>query len=172
VDLDVFLLAAGGCETGQCLGSTTGDDAAASNVPAGTYYVAVDGYNGASGSYNLSLTCTSSSGNSPPNVPSNPSPADLAADVSWNPTLSWTGGDPDGDTVNYTVFGQEAGTSFSLVWYGPDVNTSCALSSLRPDTTYEWAVSANDGNGGITMGPDWEFTTALETVYLPLVMRD
>jgi hypothetical protein len=173
-DLDVFLLAAGGCETGQCLTSTSSGDttATASGVPAGTYYVAVDGYNGASGSYNLRLTCTSSSGNSPPNVPGNPSPADLASDVNWNPTLSWTGGDPDGDTVNYTVFGQEAGSSFSLVWYGPDVNTSCALSSLRPDTTYEWAVSANDGNGGITMGPDWEFTTALETVYLPLVMRD
>jgi hypothetical protein len=173
-DLDVFLLAAGGCETGQCLtGTSSGDTTAtASSVPAGTYYVAVDGYEGASGSYDLSLTCTSSSGNSPPNVPSNPSPADLAADVSWNPTLSWTGGDPDGDTVNYTVFGRESGTSFSLVWYGPDVNTSCALSSLQPDTTYEWAVAANDGNGGLTLGPDWEFTTALESVFLPLTLRD
>ena len=60
VDLDVFLLAAGGCDAGQCLttdsfGSST---ATAGNVAPGTYYVAVDGYQGVAGTYTLSLTCT------------------------------------------------------------------------------------------------------------------
>jgi hypothetical protein len=175
VDLDVFLLAAGGCDTGQCLTPNSYGDtrATAGNVHPGTYYVAVDGYQGASGSYDLNLTCTSSGGNGEPHLPSNPSPTDQAADVNWSPTLSWTGGDPDGDTVSYSVFGREEGASFSVLWCGPSIDTTCALTSLQPDTKYEWFVIADDGNGGITSGPTWEFTTgALKSVYLPIVLHN
>ncbi|MBU0495612.1 MAG: PPC domain-containing protein [Chloroflexi bacterium] len=60
VDLDVYLLAAGGCNAGQCLSAGSYGDykVVANNVPPGTYYIAVDGYQGHAGSYTLKLTCT------------------------------------------------------------------------------------------------------------------
>jgi parallel beta-helix repeat protein len=59
-DLDIYLLAAGGCATGTCLAADAfGDTSATVNgVPGGTYYVAVDGHRGASGTFDLRLTCT------------------------------------------------------------------------------------------------------------------
>jgi CSLREA domain-containing protein len=59
-DLDLYLLAAGGCDAGQCLQpDSCGDvEATARSVPPGTYYVSVDGYGGASGTFDLRLTCT------------------------------------------------------------------------------------------------------------------
>jgi hypothetical protein len=58
-DLDVFILSPGGCETGACAtASSYGDlEAPAIGVTGGTYYIAVDGYNGAAGSYTLSVAC-------------------------------------------------------------------------------------------------------------------
>lgn len=63
-DVDLYLLAAGGCDAGQCLqAGAYGDTAAtASSVPPGTYYVAVDGYQGATGSFDLQLTCAPAGG--------------------------------------------------------------------------------------------------------------
>jgi hypothetical protein len=62
VDLDVFLL--GDCAAAQCLASDSygNDIATAGNVAPGTYYVAVDGYQGVAGSYTLDLTCTPAEG--------------------------------------------------------------------------------------------------------------
>jgi hypothetical protein len=60
VDLDVFLLSTDGCYTGNCAGVTSspdGDTATATGVAGGTYYIAVDGYFGAAGSYTLSVDC-------------------------------------------------------------------------------------------------------------------
>jgi hypothetical protein len=56
VDLDVFILPGGGCYQGHCL---TYDNlsASASDLSGGTYYIAVDGYVGAAGSYTLSVDC-------------------------------------------------------------------------------------------------------------------
>jgi hypothetical protein len=174
-DLDVFLLAAGGCESGQCLTANSYGDttATAENVPAGTYYVAVDGYAGASGSYTLNLTCSSSSGNNAPNVPGSPSPAHQSTDISLTPTLSWSGGDPDGDAVSYTVVGHEAGDIFYVVWCQTNGSTTCNVpGTLKPGVTYEWAVNAEDTYGARAYGPLWEFTTVGEFIYLPLVLRN
>jgi len=51
-DLDLFILS--GCDPDECL--AYGDDTAEFiNAPAGTYYIVVDGYYGASGSYTLTV---------------------------------------------------------------------------------------------------------------------
>jgi hypothetical protein len=64
IDLDLFVLAPSGCETGQCLDiySYGNADIALYDLAPGAYYLAVDGFFGAVGSYTLSLTCTRTGG--------------------------------------------------------------------------------------------------------------
>ncbi len=65
VDLDVFILSSTGCgNPGQCLAvDSFGDETAmAGPVPPGTYYIAVDGFNGVSGTYSIDLTVESGAG--------------------------------------------------------------------------------------------------------------
>ncbi len=59
VDLDVFLLQ--DCPAGECIADASYGDftASASNVAPGTYYIAVDGWHSAAGSYDLELACAS-----------------------------------------------------------------------------------------------------------------
>ncbi|MBN2146695.1 MAG: hypothetical protein JW726_04870, partial [Anaerolineales bacterium] len=115
--------------------------------------------------------------NSSPNTPSNPSPADGAVNISLTPTLSWTGGDADGDSVQYTVYGQKASDVISVVWCAASSSTSCAPSIvLEESTKYLWFVHADDGEGGQVDGPFWEFTTVggasiSYTVYLPMTTK-
>ena len=58
-DFDVFMLAPDGCSTEECYSAASYSDISfsVSSVPSGTYYLAVDGYNGAVGTYTLELTC-------------------------------------------------------------------------------------------------------------------
>ena len=42
--------------------------------------------------------------NNPPNIPSNPIPTNNSTGISVSSVLSWTGGDPDNDTVKYDVY--------------------------------------------------------------------
>jgi hypothetical protein len=58
-DLDVFILAPGQCGAGTCAaGSSYGDTSATlSSGAGGTYYIAIDGYNGATSGYTLSVDC-------------------------------------------------------------------------------------------------------------------
>lgn len=61
VDLDVFILSS--CSENACL--AYGDDVATlNNAPPGTYYIVVDGYMGAAGTYTLTVNC--SGGTQPP----------------------------------------------------------------------------------------------------------
>jgi hypothetical protein len=107
-----------------------------------------------------------------PNTPSSPSPAHQALGVNLPLTLSWTGGDPDGDAVVYRVYGHAATWVTSTLWYS-GTDTSCAPASLLTSgITYTWRVEAADPWGGATSGPSWELTTGKYYLYLPGVAKN
>jgi len=101
---------------------------------------------------------TASAENNPPNVPSDPHPADGAVDIGKKTHLSWTGGDPDpGDKAVYDLY---FGTNVD-----PDLIASdLQMPNYKPGTLdnftqYFWYVIAKDENGASTTGPLWSFTT-------------
>jgi hypothetical protein len=120
--------------------------------------VARDNHGSSASGPNWSFTTSS---NQPPNVPSNPSPADGAIDQPSSVTLSWTGGDPDtGDTVKYEVY---FGTTTTPVKV--DSNLSAASYKAAPldnNKTYYWKIVARDNKGDTIAGPVWRFTTLVQ----------
>jgi predicted secreted protein len=98
--------------------------------------------------------------NTPPNIPSNPSPANHATDAPINADLSWTGGDPDaGNTVTCNVyFGTSPTEPMAMVSHN-QTGTSYAPGTLAYNTTYYWKIVATDSQGASTTGPLWDFTT-------------
>jgi len=120
--------------------------------------------------------------NAPPNTLANPSPANNATDVLFNLTLSWDGGDPDGDAVSYEVWGDvvtpriggegRTGKIAATLWYSGTA-TTFDLSGLSANTKYSWAVTAYDGKGGMTQGASWTFTTGSSgyKLFLPAILK-
>ena len=105
----------------------------------------------------LPSTTTSISNNNPPNIPSNPYPANGASNVPSNIILSWDGGDPDNaDNVTYDVY---FGVGAEMGFYETTATNRCEANNLQPSTDYKWKVVASDSHGGITEGPIWTFTT-------------
>jgi hypothetical protein len=98
--------------------------------------------------------------NNPPYVPSSPSPADGATDVSPVPRLSWTGGDPDeGDVVTYSIY---VGESLATMILAGEVTTEyfdIPGGLLDYDTSYIWRVGATDTGLLSRISADWSFTT-------------
>lgn len=94
-----------------------------------------------------------------PHRPADPFPLDGETNQPVEVTLSWGGGDPDGDSVTYDVY-FEAGDSTpdELVCTGT-ITTSCHLEGLQYGTQYYWRVVATDEHGVWTTGPVWGFTT-------------
>ena len=104
-------------------------------------------------------------GNDPPNTPKNPNPANGTTNVPINKVLSWTGGDPDGDTVKYSVY-------FGTTNPPSKVTTNQSSTSYNPGTmsanaTYYWKIVAWDSFAASTIGPLWHFTTAVATNNAP-----
>jgi hypothetical protein len=96
--------------------------------------------------------------NLPPYPPNTPNPQNESIDISPNPTLSWSGGDPDlNDTVMYDVyFGttpvpQKAASNLTSPSYIPG--------QLTYSTNYFWMIVAWDNHNASTPGPVWSFTT-------------
>ncbi len=104
--------------------------------------------------------------NRPPNTPSSPSPTNGAVNVSVDATLSWTGGDPDGDAVLYDVY---FGTSPNppIVSHNQTGTSYDPPASLLYNTVYYWHITARDGYGGRTNGTTWFFTTKDRAPYVP-----
>lgn len=102
-------------------------------------------------------TSVDRSRNSPPNIPSNPFPANNSTHIPLMIQLNWTGGDPDNDTVTYNVFfgtkqpPAPVATNISATTYDPGM--------LNLSTTYYWRIVAWDNNSQSASGPQWVFTT-------------
>jgi hypothetical protein len=99
-------------------------------------------------------------GNQPPNIPSNPNPPDHANGQGLNLDLSWSGGDPDGDAVTYTVYLEADNPNPTTIVSSYQNSTQYTASSLASNTTYYWQIIASDEHGASTAGPVWNFTTA------------
>lgn len=116
-------------------------------VPHGSYYYADD--------------CTGFwvGANTPPNVPSNPNPANGATSVDVNKAVSWTGGDPDPthDTVTYDVYFGTTSTPPKVV--SNQSSNSYAPGTLAYSKEYYWQIVAWDNHGASSAGPVWHFTT-------------
>ncbi len=96
--------------------------------------------------------------NNAPESPSDPSPSDGATGITFfNPTLSWTCTDPDGDPLVYDVY---FGTATSPPLVSSDLTDSIYTPlELFESTTYHWKIVAKDGRGLTGEGPVWSFTT-------------
>ena len=122
-----------------------------------TYYwqiVAYDEYGASNASPIWNFTIRT---NDPPNTPSNPNPSDGETDVPLFKTLSWTGGDPDGDDVTYDVYFGDY--SPPPIVKSNQSGTTYSTGELEFGTTYYWQIVAWDEFGYVATGSIWSFTT-------------
>ena len=110
VDLDVFIL--GSCSESACL-AFGNDGATYTNAPPGIYYIVVDGYDGASGSYTLTINCGSCI--APYNGIISPGSPTVSAPNSINLTVSAEGTSP-----------------FNYQWYWWNGSDWTALTNISP----------------------------------------
>ncbi len=98
--------------------------------------------------------------NGAPLAPTLNTPANAAANVATQPTLSWTATDPDGDALTYDVFlGLNSTLSTALV---TGLTTPTYVpAALDAGQTYYWKVRASDGTASATSSTN-SFTTLEE----------
>lgn len=100
-----------------------------------------------------------------PSTLENPYPADNAVNIVTDPTLIWSGGDPNPeDTVNYELyFGTQSDNLVLISTLGPFPSSqkviSYNLDSLNLESNYFWQVIAIDSDSSKRRGPIWHFST-------------
>lgn len=136
-----------------------------------TYYWKVDASDGDETSTSDIWSFTTQEGsNRPPDKPQDPRPMDGAKDIHINPTLSWSSEDPDGDTIDYTVYLSTNSSSEPLEYKARGKSLSIS-SNLSSGVTYYWKVEASDGKLDNT-SDTWSFTTQSEPNCPPNKARD
>ncbi len=103
--------------------------------------------------------------NHPPNMPSNPYPADGETGVPLSLQLTWEGGDQDeDDIITYYVYMDETDPPETLydTVTNPWDQTVCTVdATLEMGHHYYWKVIAEDMYEGLTTeGPVWDFVAA------------
>jgi len=130
-----------------------------------TYFWKIVAFDNHSASTESSLWSFTTEINDPPYVPSNPSPTNGATNVDINADLSWTGGDPNGDTVTYDIY-------FGTISPPPLIYQNYSYTTYDPgamqyNTNYYWNIKAIDIHGATTIGPEWNFITEQEPSNYP-----
>lgn len=109
---------------------------------------------GASDTFATTIVVTAT--NTPPGVPSDPTPADGATGVAVPAALGWTATDADGNTLTYDVY---LGATNPPPLVATGQTASYLAGGLEGETTYFWSVVAKDASSS-TAGAVWSFTTA------------
>ena len=78
-------------------------------------------------------------------------------EITGNVKLRWEANDADNDNLQYTVYVDSVNPPVEVV-ANAITNTFLDL-NLSPNTAYYWKIAVNDGNGGVTIGQVWNFTT-------------
>jgi len=95
--------------------------------------------------------------NLPPYTPSDPDPQDGETDVNIGADLSWSGGDPNGDSVTYDVYFGDNNPPSKVK--SNQSGTTYNTGTLDFETEYFWKIVSWDEFGYSTSGPVWSFTT-------------
>lgn len=95
--------------------------------------------------------------NSPPNLPTNPSPSNGATNINTNCIFSWICSDPENDPLTYDVL---FGKTYPLL----QVSSGQSTNTFNPGTLneasiYYWQIIVHDDKGHTTFGPSWSFST-------------
>ena len=112
---------------------------------------------------------TESKSNNPPNTPSGPIPTNGTVNILLTAILSWTGGDPDGDTVKYDVY--FGNTSSPLKVKSNQSTLTYDPVGLTYNTTYYWQIVAWDNHTTSATGPLWHFTTKQEGILTVIITK-
>lgn len=87
-------------------------------------------------------------------------------------TFKWTGNDPDGDVLTYTLqVGTSAGASNIYNVNVGSVTSKNGISTTWPMGLYYWRVIADDGKGGVTKSSEGTFIIYVTGVN-PVIGRD
>lgn len=105
--------------------------------------------------------------NYPPYPPSDPSPHNGAINVDVNAILSWTGIDPNGDSLTYDVYFESYDpTPDVLVSNNQSENYYDPPGQMQENYHYYWQIVAWDPWGEYNTSPVWDFETG-ETINNP-----
>ena len=95
-------------------------------------------------------------GDQPPSMPSNPSPADFGMGRDSGLVLSWQSQDPDvGDTAYFDVFFDTA--SPPRLAQAGSTDTTFQPTNVHSARQYYWRVIAYDNHNDSAVGPLWQF---------------
>ena len=120
-----------------------------------TYYWMIIAWDDFGSSTEGPIWSFSTGSNNPPYVPYGERPHNGSTNVPINANLSWSCGDPDGDSVSFDVY-------FGTTNPPPQVASNVSYydpGTLEFDTRYYWKVVAWDEHGASTSGPIWWFET-------------
>jgi parallel beta-helix repeat protein len=96
-------------------------------------------------------------------TPNSPSPSNGAEGVSTHATLSWKGGDPDQDFINYDVYFGTTNppTYVYTIYLSNETIQHFNPGILASDHTYYWKIVAWDTFDDTASGPVWSFYTGV-----------